>query len=58
VPVSSQVWRDPAATAPEFTQHEFAIGVKWLELLKELAPRVKRVAVIYRAETPGSEVIE
>ncbi len=30
-----------------FGLYEFAIGLKWLELLKEVAPRVTRVAVIY-----------
>jgi ABC-type uncharacterized transport system substrate-binding protein len=44
----------PGGNITGFTQHEFAIGVKWLELLKELAPRVKRVAVIHRADNPAS----
>ena len=44
----------PGGNITGFTQHEFAIGVKWLELLKELAPRVKRVAVIYHADNPAS----
>jgi putative ABC transport system substrate-binding protein len=37
-----------------FTQHEYSIGVKWLELLREIAPRVKRVAVIYDAYNPAA----
>ena len=44
----------PGGNITGFTQHEFAISVKWLELLKELAPRVKRVAVIHLAENPAS----
>jgi len=44
----------PGGNITGFTQHEFAIVVKWLELLKELAPRVKRVAVIHRADNPAS----
>jgi putative tryptophan/tyrosine transport system substrate-binding protein len=44
----------PGGNITGFTQHEFAIGVKWLELLKELAPRVKRVAVIHHAGNPAS----
>ena len=36
----------PGGNITGFTQHEYSVGVKWLELLKELAPRVKRVAVI------------
>jgi putative tryptophan/tyrosine transport system substrate-binding protein len=44
----------PGGNITGFTQHEFAIGVKWLELLKELAPRVKRVALICHADNPAS----
>jgi putative tryptophan/tyrosine transport system substrate-binding protein len=44
----------PGGNITGFTQHEFAIGVKWLELLKELAPQVKRVAVIYDADNPAA----
>jgi putative ABC transport system substrate-binding protein len=44
----------PGGNITGFTQHEFAIGVKWLELLKELAPRVKRVAVLHHADNPAS----
>jgi putative ABC transport system substrate-binding protein len=44
----------PGGNITGFTQHEFAIGVKWLELLKQIAPRVNRVAVIYDADNPAS----
>jgi putative ABC transport system substrate-binding protein len=44
----------PGGNITGFTQHEFAIGVKWLELLKELAPSVKHVAVIYHPDNPAS----
>jgi putative ABC transport system substrate-binding protein len=44
----------PGGNITGFTQHEFAIGVKWLELLKEIAPRVDHVAVIYDAENPAA----
>jgi putative ABC transport system substrate-binding protein len=37
----------PGGNITGFTQHEFSIGVKWLELLKELAPRTEHAAVIY-----------
>jgi ABC-type uncharacterized transport system substrate-binding protein len=30
---------------------EPAVGTKWLELLKELAPQVRRIAVIFNPET-------
>jgi putative ABC transport system substrate-binding protein len=36
----------PGGNATGFTAFEFSIGGKWLELLKEIAPRVTRVAVI------------
>jgi ABC-type uncharacterized transport system substrate-binding protein len=36
----------PGRNATGFTPYEFAIGAKWLELLKELAPRMTRAAVI------------
>lgn len=37
----------PGGNVTGLTQHEFGIGVKWLELLKQLAPRVSRVAVLH-----------
>jgi len=36
----------PGGNATGFTQFEFGISAKWLELLKEIAPRVSRVAVL------------
>jgi len=36
----------PGGNATGFTQFEFGISAKWLEMLKEVAPRVTRVAVI------------
>jgi putative tryptophan/tyrosine transport system substrate-binding protein len=36
----------PGGNATGFTQFEFGISAKWLELLKEIAPDVTRVAVI------------
>ena len=36
----------PGRNATGFTAFEYGIAAKWLELLKELAPRVTRVAVI------------
>ena len=36
----------PGGNATGFTQFEYSIGAKWLELLKEIAPGVTRVAVI------------
>ena len=36
----------PGGNATGFTVYEYSIGGKWLELLKEVAPRVTRVAVL------------
>jgi putative tryptophan/tyrosine transport system substrate-binding protein len=36
----------PGGNATGFTQFEFGISAKWLELLKQIAPAVTRVAVI------------
>jgi putative tryptophan/tyrosine transport system substrate-binding protein len=47
----------PGANVTGFTNFEPTMGSKWLELLKETAPRVARVALIYNPDTaplPGS----
>lgn len=44
----------PGGNITGFTQHEFSIGVKWLELLKELAPRTEHAGVIYDPDNPAS----
>ena len=36
----------PGGNATGFTQFEYGVSAKWLELLKEIAPRVTRVAVL------------
>jgi putative ABC transport system substrate-binding protein len=36
----------PGGNATGFSQFEYAVGGKWLELLKEVAPRVTRVGVL------------
>jgi putative tryptophan/tyrosine transport system substrate-binding protein len=36
----------PGGNMTGFTNFEFGLGAKWLELLKEIAPRVTRVAVL------------
>jgi putative ABC transport system substrate-binding protein len=44
----------PGGNATGFTQFEYGMSAKWLELLKEFAPRVTRVAVIRDSTlTPG-----
>jgi ABC-type uncharacterized transport system substrate-binding protein len=39
----------PGGNATGFTSFEYAISAKWLELLKEIAPRVTRIAVLRNA---------
>ena len=36
----------PGGNATGFTQYEFAVSTKWLELLKQIAPGVKRAAIL------------
>ena len=44
----------PGGNITGFTQHEFSIGIKWLELLKELAPRTEHVGLIYDPYNPAT----
>jgi putative tryptophan/tyrosine transport system substrate-binding protein len=39
----------PGGNATGFTSFDYAISAKWLELLKEVAPRVTRIAVVRTA---------
>src|SRR5262249_47386424 len=41
----------PGGNVTGFTPYEASIGTKWLELLKEIAPDVKKVAVIFNPVT-------
>src|SRR5262249_13739434 len=43
----------PGGNATGFMNNEFSLSAKWLELLKEIAPRVRRVAVFRIANTAG-----
>ena len=38
----------PGGHITGFINFEFSIGTKWLETLKQIAPRVTRVALIYK----------
>jgi len=42
----------PGGNITGFTSHEFGLSAKWLELLKQIAPRVRRVAVIRDSASP------
>jgi putative ABC transport system substrate-binding protein len=41
----------PGGRLTGFTTFEFSVGSKWLEALKEIAPAVKRVAVVFSPDT-------
>jgi putative ABC transport system substrate-binding protein len=44
----------PGGNITGFALFEYAIGLKWLELLKQIAPHVTRVAILYDPEQPTS----
>jgi putative ABC transport system substrate-binding protein len=44
----------PGGNITGFSHFEFGIGSKWLEVLKEIAPNVTRVAVMYDPANPAS----
>jgi ABC-type uncharacterized transport system substrate-binding protein len=48
----------PGGNTTGFTQFEFGLSAKWLELLKEIAPAITRVAVIRdpTARTGGGQL--
>jgi putative ABC transport system substrate-binding protein len=43
----------PGGNVTGFMLHEYSIGVKWLELLKEISPMVMRVAVLRDSANPS-----
>jgi putative ABC transport system substrate-binding protein len=43
----------PGGNATGFTQFEFGFGAKWLELLKQVAPKVTRVAILRDPTLPA-----
>jgi putative ABC transport system substrate-binding protein len=40
----------PGGNITGFTSFEFSTGAKWLELIKEIAPEVERIAFIFNPE--------
>jgi putative ABC transport system substrate-binding protein len=42
----------PGGNVTGFMNYEYALAAKWLELLKEMIPTLKRVAVLRNASTP------
>jgi putative tryptophan/tyrosine transport system substrate-binding protein len=49
-----QSFSHPGGNATGFTNFDIAIGPKWVELLKQVAPRVHRIAVIFNPKTAPS----
>jgi putative ABC transport system substrate-binding protein len=48
----------PGANITGFSSNEYAISGKWLQMLKEIAPRIARVAAIVHADNPSSGYLE
>jgi putative tryptophan/tyrosine transport system substrate-binding protein len=44
----------PGGNMTGFSQFEFSVGAKWVELLKQIAPSVDRAAIIYDPAQPTS----
>jgi ABC-type uncharacterized transport system substrate-binding protein len=44
----------PGGNITGFTNREYAMAGKWLEMLKEAAPGIRRVAVLHNPENPAS----
>ena len=44
----------PGGNTTGFMQLEYSVSGKWLDLLKEIAPSVKRVAVLQNPTSPGA----
>jgi putative ABC transport system substrate-binding protein len=43
----------PAGNITGFTNYEFSMGGKWLDILKEIAPSLTRVTVVFNADNPA-----
>jgi putative ABC transport system substrate-binding protein len=47
----------PGGNATGFMNYEYSLSGKWLELLKQIAPSVKRAAVLRNPDVPSGPVI-
>jgi putative ABC transport system substrate-binding protein len=47
----------PGGNATGFASYEFSLGAKWLELLKEIAPRVTRVVILRDPSVPAGSAL-
>jgi putative ABC transport system substrate-binding protein len=45
----------PGGNLTGFSAFEFSIGGKWLDLLKEIAPSLNRVGVMFNPETSAGD---
>ena len=43
----------PAGKITGFTNYEFSMGGKWLDILKDIAPGIGRVAVVFNPDNPA-----
>ena len=48
----------PGGNITGFATFEFSTAAKWLEVLKEIAPQAKRVAVIFNAESAARTMLQ
>lgn len=48
----------PGGNITGFTNFEDSMGGKWLELLKEIAPRTTRVALIFNPDTHSGQFFQ
>jgi putative ABC transport system substrate-binding protein len=46
----------PGGNATGFADREASLGGKWLELLSEIAPGLKRAAIMFQADNPGASL--
>jgi len=44
----------PGGNITGFATYEYAVGLKWVELLKQIAPQVTQIAVLYDPEQPAA----
>jgi putative ABC transport system substrate-binding protein len=54
--LSRPSWARPGGNTTGFTLFEFSVLSKMLETLKQIAPRITRLAVIFHAENPESTI--
>ncbi len=45
----------PGGNITGITQHDFSIGAKWVELLRELSPALRRVGIFFDPSNPANE---